>query len=210
MSIESLTAMEVFVLALVKGEVHTMYLLAMKADLSPGGIRPIVERLESNHLIRRIAQGKRRKRVMQATDKGRRALAAAFTSSTQDTTSWDLESAVRVLWSSREFSKETRVSLLDRVVNQRKERAADLEATATRLSPKTGEPLSAYHWMRAFCKARQLRAEAEVIDEIGAQVEPARIRSAVGPELNESGSHLQSGVPSPRELRPPLQPFVDS
>ena len=162
-----------------------MYLLAMKADLSPGSIRPIVARLEKNRLIRRAPQGKRKKRVMETTDKGRRALAAAFTGSTEDTASWDLESVLRVLWSSLEFSEETGVRLLDRVVNQRRERAAYLESTATRLSPKTSDPLSAYHWMRALCKARQLRAEAEAIGEIGAQIEPARIR----PELNAREPH---------------------
>jgi DNA-binding PadR family transcriptional regulator len=174
-----LTPMEVFILALLKGGVDTMYALAMKADLSPGGIRPIVARLENNRLIRRTPQGKRKKRVMQTTNKGQRALAAAFTGSTENTASWDLDSALRVLWSSLEFSKEARVRLLDRVVNQRKERAADLESTATRLSPKRSDSLSAYHWMRALCKARQLRAEAEAIDEIGAQIEPAWIRPGV-------------------------------
>jgi len=187
MSIDTLmkiTPMEVFVLALLKGGVNTMYLLSMKADLSPGSIRPIVARFEKNRLIRRTPQGKRKKRVMETTDKGRRALAAAFTGSTEDTASWDLESVLRGLWSSLEFSEETGVRLLDRVVNQRRERAAYLESTATRLSPKTSDPLSAYHWMRALCKARQLRAEAEAIEEIGTHLDPARIRQ-VGPELTE-------------------------
>jgi DNA-binding PadR family transcriptional regulator len=202
MSTPMLTAMEVFILTLLKGAVNTMYLLAMRADLSPGGIRPIVARLEKNRLIRRTPQSKRSKRVMQTTHQGRRALAAAFAGSNENTLAWDLDAALRALWSSLEFSKEAGARLFDRVVNQRKERAADLESTATRLSSKTSDPLSAYLWMRALCKARQLIAEAEAIDLIAAQVVPARIRQA-GPALNESGSHLElDSLQHKRAVRP--------
>lgn len=197
--------MEAFLLAMLNNDLNTMYLLATKADLSPGGIRPIVTRLEHTQLIRRTPQGKRRKRVMQITAKGRRQL-ATFTASTEDTASWDLDAALRAMWLSLELNKETAAPLWDRIICQRKERAADFESTATRLRPRTGDPLSAYQWMRALCKAKQARAEAEAIDEIGAQIEPARIRQ-VRAEPNEKKSEPEHAG---RKTRGWFAPIVDS
>jgi len=195
--------MEAFILALLGRRINSMYLLAIRAGLSPGSIRLVIQRLERNRLIRRDLKGKRNKRVMEATGRGRRVLAAAFTGMTEDTLSWDLESSLRALWSALQVSKEIGLRLLDRIASQRKERAADLELIATRLSPGTNDPIVDYRFMRAFCKALQLRAEAKAIEEIGARIEPTRLQ----PEVNATEPYSPQTLANdePRQVRPPLK-----
>lgn len=73
--------MPLFVLALVsKGGVNTLYALQHQAGLQPGGVQPVLRRLEKEGLLQRSEEGKRRRRALVVTDKGKEALAANWRS----------------------------------------------------------------------------------------------------------------------------------
>jgi DNA-binding MarR family transcriptional regulator len=75
------TVMPLFVLALVsKGGLNTLYTLQHQAGLQPGGVQPVLRQLEKEGLLQRSAEGKRRRRVMVVTDKGKETLAAYWRS----------------------------------------------------------------------------------------------------------------------------------
>jgi hypothetical protein len=195
------TPLEIFILALLRGGINTIYLLYAKVGLSFGGIRAALAHLERDRLIQRTAHGKRKKRIMRLTEKGGGAFAAACTDTTADITLWDLDAVLRAFWASLQVSNECGRRLLDRVVSQRRTSAAEFAADANRLASKTGDSIAAFHCWRATCKARVLTAEAEILEEIGAQIEPARLLenapqpAATAPILTEYQ----------RKNRPPLR-----
>src|SRR3954454_23727883 len=63
--------MEMFILAAVsRGGLDTLYALQQEAGLQPGGIAPVIRRLEQEGLLTRLEGGKRRRRAMKVTEKG--------------------------------------------------------------------------------------------------------------------------------------------
>jgi len=63
--------METFILAAVsRGRLDTLYALQQEAGLQPGGVMPVIRRLEEDGLLTRLDEGKRRRRIMKLTVKG--------------------------------------------------------------------------------------------------------------------------------------------
>lgn len=65
------SAMDFFVLAMVsRGGLHCLYDLQQEVGLQPGGIQPVLKKLEQEGFLERSEQQKRRKRLMTVTKKG--------------------------------------------------------------------------------------------------------------------------------------------
>jgi DNA-binding MarR family transcriptional regulator len=73
--------MPLFVLAMVsRGGLNTLYSLQHQAALQPGGVQTVLRQLERDGLLQRSEEGKRRRRAMVVTDKGKEILAAHWQS----------------------------------------------------------------------------------------------------------------------------------
>jgi DNA-binding MarR family transcriptional regulator len=73
--------MHLFVLALVsRAGLNTLYALQHQAALQPGGVQPVLRQFEKEGLLQRSDEGKRRRRVMLVTDKGKEVVAAHWRS----------------------------------------------------------------------------------------------------------------------------------
>ena len=69
------SALEIFTLAAVsRGDFRTLYALLQISGLQPGGLQPVIKRLEKLGLLERSVEARRRKRSMQLTEKGERFL----------------------------------------------------------------------------------------------------------------------------------------
>jgi DNA-binding MarR family transcriptional regulator len=65
------SAMDFFVLAMIsRGGLHSLYDLQQEAGLQPGGIHPVLKKLEQEGFLERSEQQKRRKRLMTVTKVG--------------------------------------------------------------------------------------------------------------------------------------------
>lgn len=65
------SAMDFFVLAAIsRGKLQSLYELQHGVGLQPGGIHPVLKRLEEDGLLERSEQQKRRRRLMTVTSKG--------------------------------------------------------------------------------------------------------------------------------------------
>ena len=73
------SALEIFTLAAVsKGGVGTLYALLQISGLRPGGLQPVIRRLEKLGLLKRSEEAGRRKRSMHLTEKGEKFLEEAW------------------------------------------------------------------------------------------------------------------------------------
>jgi DNA-binding MarR family transcriptional regulator len=57
-----------------RGGLHSLYELQQKVGLQPGGIQPVLKRLEQEGFLERSEQQKRRRRLMTVTEKGKQFL----------------------------------------------------------------------------------------------------------------------------------------
>jgi len=65
------SAMDFFVLATIsRGGLQSLYELQHGVELQPGGIHPVLKRLEEDGLLERSEQQKRRRRLMTVTNRG--------------------------------------------------------------------------------------------------------------------------------------------
>lgn len=72
--------MYIFILAAVsRGRLDTLYALQQEAGLQPGGVMPVIRRLEEEGLLTRLEEGKRRRRMMKLTEKGEEFLGTEWT-----------------------------------------------------------------------------------------------------------------------------------
>jgi len=65
------SAMDFFVLAMIsRGGLHSLYELQQGVGLQPGGIQPVLKKLEQTGFLKRSEQQKRRRRLMTVTSEG--------------------------------------------------------------------------------------------------------------------------------------------
>ena len=86
--------MDYFVLAMIsRGGLHSLYELQQGVGLQPGGIQPVLKRLEQEGFLERSEQQKRRRRLMTVTELGEQFLNAAWPDCLDDYP--DVESILR-------------------------------------------------------------------------------------------------------------------
>ncbi len=67
--------MEIFILAAVsRGRLDTLYAMQQATGLQPGGLLPVIERLNKSGLLTRSEEAKRRRRTMKLTEIGEKFL----------------------------------------------------------------------------------------------------------------------------------------
>jgi DNA-binding MarR family transcriptional regulator len=87
-------AMDFFVLAMVsRGGLHSLYDLQQKVGLQPGGIHPVLKKLEQAGFLGRSKQERRRRRLMTVTQEGEHFLNEAWHECQDDY--GDVESVLR-------------------------------------------------------------------------------------------------------------------
>ncbi len=162
--------MQFFILAgVLHGGWDTLYKLQQEASLSPGGIRPALGELENAGFLLRKEAGKRRQRKMELTAAGIEQLERTWQQTLLETVDSDLDSVVRAAWAAMQIRKD-REAVADFLQGAARERhhRAGARLRDARAARVRHEGADTYQWMRALSQARQLKAEAEVLQELAA------------------------------------------
>lgn len=162
------TVMPLFLLALVsRGGLNTLYALQQRAVLQPGGVQPVLRKLEKEGLLQRSAEGKRRRRVMKVTKEGEARLAAHWQSCLNNHP--DVESVLRAATIAL-MMDERRIAS-----NYLLHMSADYEhrsggAHATNPDARAS-PLDWYAYMRSHWETSRLQSAAQTMRNIGIAME---------------------------------------
>jgi DNA-binding MarR family transcriptional regulator len=110
--------MDLFVLALIAhGGLRSLYELQRGVGLQPGGVQPVLRRLEHQGLLKRSEQQTRRRRLMTVTIKGERVLAdewrSCFEHGHADVESVLRSTAIAVLMQERQCAHDFLLSASD-------------------------------------------------------------------------------------------------
>lgn len=164
-------AMYFFVLAAIsRGGLRSLYELQWRAGLQPGGILPLLKRLEREGLLERSEQRRRQRREMTVTTKGELILECQWQQCLRDYP--DVESilraaAVAILMG---YRKQARSYL--RCVADDHERNVPAGVD----QPKAGKmsALEGYEFMRSAWETRRHQSAAALLREIAKELEDAK------------------------------------
>jgi DNA-binding MarR family transcriptional regulator len=161
--------MEFFLLSLVShGGLRTTYDLQRLAGLEPGGIRPALRRLEEQELLIRSKEARRRRRLIEVTEKGRLLLDRNWARCLQPYP--DAESILRAAGLTVLVGRPTdaRRYLMD-MANECERKAGQEQANLLR--PKSAGPLEWYQFMRALWQHRRSQSAAQVFRDVARELE---------------------------------------
>lgn len=161
--------MEFFLLSLVAhGGLRTTYDLQRLAGLEPGGIRPALLRLEKQELLVRSKEARRRRRLIEVTEKGRQLLERDWAWCLQPHP--DAESVLRASGLTVLMGRpmDSRRYLMD-MANEYERKAGQEQANPLR-SASSG-PLEWYQFMRALWQYRRSQSAAQVFRDIATKLE---------------------------------------
>jgi DNA-binding MarR family transcriptional regulator len=162
------TLMELFLLGVVaRGNLRSLYELQRTVGLEPGGIRPALRRLEKEELLVRSREAKRRRRLIEATEKGRQALEQHWAGCIQLYA--DAESVLRaaglaVLMGRHQFAG----TYLDGMAKEYEHKAGVEKANAAQAH--SSNPLHFYGFMRALWQTRRHQATAAVFRDLAPEL----------------------------------------
>ncbi len=160
--------MELFLLGVVRhGKLRSMYELQRTAGLEPGGIRPALHRLEKQELLVRSGEARRRRRLLQVTEKGQQVLEQQWSKCIQPYP--DAESVLRaaglaVLMGQPQYA----CNLLNSTANEYERKAGAAQANS--VQPQSASPLQLYGSMRALWQARRHQSAAGVFRDIASEL----------------------------------------
>ena len=153
--------MEFFILAAVdRGGLRTMYSLRQRAGLEPGGIRPALNNLEHEGLLRRSESGPRQRREFDLSESGAKFLSHGWGECMRGKGEIDaiLRSAcVAELMGDVQASS----NYLAAMASERTWQAQHRSREAAHLPRR--DPISNHMWMRAICDSRRLEAESSAL-----------------------------------------------
>src|SRR5208337_3373442 len=147
------TLMELFLLGVVtRGKLRSMYELQRTAGLEPGGVRPALRRLEKQELLVRSKEARRRRRLIEVTEKGRQVLEQQWSKCIQPYP--DAESVLRaaglaVLMGHPQYAGPYLISMS----NDYERKAGAGQANS--MQPQSASPLQLYGSMRALWQTRR-------------------------------------------------------
>lgn len=154
--------LELFLIALIKREINTPYLLHASAGLSPGATIPVLKRLNAGGFVRRGRPGVRKRTEYKVTAKGSRHLNSTWPGMLESSVPTDMEAILRTASVAILCGAErNRVARYLQRAAQAK--APDSKKEKQRILPAIPEQDGLYGWMRlAHVKARQI-SEAQVL-----------------------------------------------
>jgi DNA-binding PadR family transcriptional regulator len=158
------TLMELFLLGVVtRGKLRSMYELQRTAGLEPGGIRPALRRLEKQELLVRSKEARRRRRLIEVTEKGRQVLEQQWSKCIQPYP--DAESVLRAAGLAVLMGQpQSAGNYLNFAANDYERKAGAGQANS--MQPQSGSPLQLYGSMRALWQTRRHQSAAGVFRDI--------------------------------------------
>ena len=163
--------MEFFLLALIgRRKLTSLYSLRTQAALEAGAIRPALTRLERNEMITREDPGRRRRRALALTERGKSLLENSWPNCLREEI--DAEAVLRagmVAWLMD--GPAAAADYLRRIAGVRGQKAQKMMNEAVHLERSQTEPLSSYAWMRASYEAHRRRAESEAFLSMSRSIE---------------------------------------
>jgi DNA-binding MarR family transcriptional regulator len=158
------TLMELFLLGVVtRGKLRSMYELQRTAGLEPGGVQPALRRLEKQELLVRSKEARRRRRLIEVTEKGRQVLEQQWSKYIKPYP--DAESVLRaaglaVLMGQPQYAGPYLISMS----NDYERKAGAGQANS--MQPQPASPLQLYGSMRAMWQTRRHQSAAGVFRDI--------------------------------------------
>jgi DNA-binding MarR family transcriptional regulator len=162
------SAMDFFILAAIsRGGLHSLYELQHGVALQPGGIHPVLKRLEAEGLLERSEQQKRRRRLMTVTKRGEEFLDDEWQNCLrqyQDVESILRAATVAVLMGHRNSARDYLMG------------TADYHAQNVPVSPgirqaTTRSPVELYSFMRWQWECKRRESAASAFREIAQELE---------------------------------------
>jgi hypothetical protein len=168
--------MELFLLGVVtRGKLRSMYELQRTAGLEPGGVRPALRRLEKQELLVRSKEARRRRRLIEVTEKGRQVLEQQWSKCIQPYP--DAESVLRAAGLAVLMGQpQCAGNYLNFTANDYERKAGAGQANS--MQPQSASPLQLYGSMRTLWQTRRHQSAAGVFRDI------ARELASLGP-LND-------------------------
>ena len=166
-TLKNLSPMAYFILALfATGEIRSIYELKRETGLSLGGIRPVLERLESaGYLSRAEAGGERQRKEIRITRDGRTAL-ARWTWGLDHALTSDLDSILRMAWVAFVNDRQLACRFLHEAHILRTRLAAERRAELSQEKLESGNKASVYCWMKKLAEVETLEAESRALSTI--------------------------------------------
>ena len=187
--IQSLSSLDVFLLALIDSGVTTSYAMREQAGISVGASRPALQRLQNLGLVEHGKTEARNKLVFRLTNRGRGAKKTELShlmAEYQVNPPSDLESIVRIAAIAAFSGNSSAVrALLSRAAETCRRRAEEVDPVKI----ETDFSVAArYRFMTALCTAAQLRAVSALLRDMG--------RISRNPDSERIQSGIQSAVRS--------------
>jgi DNA-binding MarR family transcriptional regulator len=170
------SALEIFTLAAIaKGGFMTFYALLKTGGLQPGGLLPVITRLEKYGFLTRSEEAKRRRRTMELTQKGEAYLEKEWQVCLNFSS--DFESILRSVTVAL-FMGDPLIACdyLHRLALQRETEGTHLDP---RLNAPETSPIEFYAAMRATHESRRSAMEADVLNAFAISLEEVINKSNV-------------------------------
>jgi DNA-binding PadR family transcriptional regulator len=173
------STLELLLLTLIRDGIETPYELKTRADISLGSAVPALARLETDGLLKTSGPEARRSRRFELTPKGHRALKLDWSEHLRSATT-DVDSVLRIAYLCWLNGRVLDASIfLDRAADRVAGMATIAAAESTRFRRRSGEVNSdSIRWLRARVQARRIRAEAEALRNLAAELKEAPVLKA--------------------------------
>jgi DNA-binding PadR family transcriptional regulator len=170
------STLELLLLTLVRDGLATPYEIKMRADISLGSAVPALARLETDGLLKTTGPEARRSRRFELTPKGNRALKQDWAVHLRSATT-DVDSVLRIAYLCWLNGRVLDASIfLDRAADRVAGMATMAAAESTRFRRRSGEVNSdSIRWLRSRVQARRIRAEAEALRNLAAELKEAPV-----------------------------------
>ncbi len=156
--------MELFLLGVVThGKLRSMYELQRTAGLEPGSIQPALRRLEKQELLVRSKETRRRRRLIEATEKGRQVLEQHWRGSLR--TFADVESILRAAGIAVLMGAPGEASSYLNFMANEYDQKSPSEQTRLAIS-QSASPVQWYGFMRALWQTRRHQSAAGAFRDI--------------------------------------------
>jgi DNA-binding MarR family transcriptional regulator len=164
------SAMDYFVLAMIsRGGLHSLYELQQGVGLQPGGIQPVLKRLEQEGFLKRSEQQERRRRLMTVTELGERFLSAAWRDCLADYP--DVESILRAATVGILMGDWERAHGYLLFIAKQHDKDVPVEPADGR---QGWSSVDWYEFMRQFWEIRRRRSAADAFREIAKELEETK------------------------------------
>ncbi len=161
--------MEFFLLAVVsRAGLRSLYELQQAVGLQPGGIQPVLRHLEEDGLLKRSEQGRRRRRVIEVTDKGKLLLARYWRDCLRDYSDMESISRCATVALLTEHAKQAYEYLMG-IADIHEQAARDLPAEYLQTQPQS--PIEWYALMRTAWETQRHKALANTLRSVATQLQ---------------------------------------